>query len=133
MAKHKRREYHSDDTPLSSNPFAALAGSLGELPRGEAPAARDAEPAESTDAPAPAPLPRRLLVRRQKRGQGGKTATFVEGLSSAHIEGLLPALKRELGCSGRAEGELLILGTKDHERVAAWLRRAGVSELVLGN
>ena len=131
MGKKKRREYQADDTPLSSNPFAALAGALG----GERSGGGSAPPEPETAVPedAPPPLPRRLVVRRQKKGQGGKTATFVEGLSAAHIELLLPALKRELGCSGRARDEALVLGTKDHARVAAWLREAGVSEVVLGN
>lgn len=131
MGKKKRREYQSDETPLSSNPFAALAGTLGDL----APAASTPTPDPEPTAPEQAslPLPRRLVVRRQKKGQGGKTATVVEGLSDAHVRELLPALKRELGCSGRTEGEQLLLGTKDHERVAAWLRRAGVRKVVLGN
>ncbi|NVB37345.1 translation initiation factor [Pseudenhygromyxa sp. WMMC2535] len=131
MAKKKRREIVSDDVPLTSNPFAGLAGALGPLPEGPP---VEAEPAPPEPRPKPAaPASARVIVRRQKKGQGGKAATFVEGLAAEQRTTMLAALKRELGCSGRIEGEAVVLGTKDHARVARWFEAAGVGQVVLGN
>jgi translation initiation factor 1 (eIF-1/SUI1) len=57
----------------------------------------------------------------------------IEGLSEAALAELLPRLKRELGCSGRADGSMLVAGTGDHQRVAKWLRAAGATKVVVGN
>ncbi|KIG12465.1 hypothetical protein DB30_01457 [Enhygromyxa salina] len=127
----------SDATPLTSNPFAGLAAL-----RPSAPAAPDVAPdptaaAASELAPASAmpaaALTGRLIVRRQKKGQGGKTVTCIEGLDPAAIPELLPRLKRELGCSARADAAVLIAGTADHARVATWLRKVGATQVTLGN
>jgi translation initiation factor 1 len=122
----KRPKVTTDASPLTSNPFASL------LPEGEALPAEPAEPAEPIMTE-PAELDGRLIVRRQKKGQGGKTVTCVEGLSEAALEALLPRLKRDLGCSGRVDGSMLVAGTGDHHRVAKWLRAAGAPKVLLGN
>ncbi len=126
----KRTRITGDNDALSSNPFAAALGELGGEP--EAPAV----PA-SAGAPAPAETPldfgRRAIVRRQSKGQGGKTVSCVEGLPAATAEVFLARIKRELGCSGRVAEGILVLGTRDHARVATWLRDAGVPRVTLGN
>ena len=131
MAKPKRAKLQTDGAGLTDNPFAAAFGGL--VP-------------PSSDAPEPEPDPEpvttrdgalsfgpRAIVRRQKKGQGGKTVACVEGLPVATAKALLPKLKRELGCSGRVDDDLLILGTRDHNRVAAWLTAAGAPRVKLGN
>ncbi len=126
----KRTKIESDGMPLTSNPFASL--KLEEVPDGR----------EVADAAAPvarqarvdtAALGERLVVRRQKRGQGGKTVTCVQGLHESVREGLLERVKRELGCSGRLEDTVLVAGTGDHRRVAAWLRTVGAANVTVGN
>lgn len=131
----KRPKIVADEAPLSFNPFAAL-GTPSAPETTEATGATEApEPPASSELDTSAELAElraRLVVRRQKKGQGGKTVTCVEGLPAALRDALLPQIKRELGCSGRIEGEVVIAGTSDHARVADWLRRAG-ARVKLGN
>ncbi len=156
MAKRRRVERNErgrehtavDSTPLSFNPFASLSGVSGmssdlSAESSEPAAPNPAPPAETkpeTRDPRAASLESglslhglRLVVRRQKKGQGGKTVTCIEGLSPALAVALLARAKRELGCSGRLDGALLIAGTRDHGRVADWLRRNGADRVTLGN
>ncbi len=135
MAK-RRPEITGDDTPLASNPFASLASALPDVAPGPEPEpevpAKDVSAADHAgdrvlclDGP--------IVVRRQKKGQGGKTATFVEGVSRDDAARLLARLKRELGCSGRMDGDALVLGTAAHDRVGTWLREHGARRVKLGN
>ena len=130
MARSKKR-YEGDGEALSSNPFAALLGD------GEVEASSEPEPvALDTDAPTASPLDvRRLVVRKEKKGRGGKTATVIEGfaVSGEALDELATTLKKNLGCSGRAVGSTIELGGARQEQVAAWLRDAGVKKVVVGN
>ena len=130
----KSKAYAGDESPLVNNPFAALLG--GDEP----PADEEDEPVEDLPeppraeaAPVAAKPKGRVVVRREKKGRGGKTVTIVEGLSPGLGAELLPRLKRELGCSAKAEGAQLVVGTSDHARVQRWLEAAGVDKTVLGN
>ena len=133
----KRSKIVADDGALTNNPFAALLGGDGGA---DSDADAEAEVADSdrlADEPAPSSgavdLRGKLVVRRQKKGQGGKTVTCVEGLADAHHPALLKPMKKALGCGGRVEGDVLILATADHARVADWLRGAGAKTVILGN
>lgn len=137
----KRRKIDSDDGPLSFNPFAALGSRDGAEPtsdQGSAFAQKPEPEAEPEPQPGRDVLERlaarrpKVVVRRQKKGQGGKTVTCVEGLDADLARHTLPRLKRELGCSGRVDGVVLIAGTRDHRRVAEWFRGAG-ARVTLGN
>ncbi len=130
----KRTKITTDDAALSSNPFAAALGGIGGVDAGPAPP--DDLPQEQ---PAVAPssagvdLGRRAVVRRQSKGQGGKTVTVVEGIPTTTARAWLPQLKKDLGCGGRIEEGVLVLGTRNHARVATWLESAGVPRVTLGN
>lgn len=127
----KRTKITGDNDALSTNPFAAALGDLAGLPKTEPEPVAPPEP--EPDAPAPLDLGRRAIVRRQSKGQGGKTVTCVEGLPEDTASEFVARIKRELGCSGRIRDGVLILGTRDHARVGAWLRDAGVPRVTLGN
>lgn len=130
----KRTKITGDDSALSSNPFAGAFGGLTNLADGPAPAVDPpTAPAAADSSPPALDLGRRAIVRRQSKGQGGKTVSCVEGLPPSTAEAFMPQLKRELGCSGRIDDDVLILGTRDHARVANWLRDAGVPRVVMGN
>lgn len=136
----KPEKVEPDVGPLTSNPFAALGlGNLPDAPTADEPAGPSAAPSAAPPAAPPAldpthgDLAGRLVVRRQKKGQGGKTVTCVEGLPAARAVELLPRIKRSLGCSGRMDGSTLVVGTGDHARVAAWLGDEGATKVVLGN
>ena len=122
----------SDAAPLTSNPFAGLATLLPQAPAAPPPATSATQPEPPPPEPT-ASLSGRLIVRRQKKGQGGKTVTCIDGLDPALLAKLLPQLKRDLGCSARIKEAVLVAGTADHTRVANWLRKAGATQVVLGN
>lgn len=129
----KRTKITGDNDALSTNPFAAALGDLAGLP-GTTPEPEPPAPTEpEQESPAALDLGQRAIVRRQSKGQGGKTVTCVEGLPLDTASDFVGRIKRELGCSGRIRDGVLILGTRDHARVGAWLRDAGVPRVTLGN
>lgn len=121
--------------PLSANPFAALQGALGELPAG------DPTPAElAPDRPPDPPSTRSLLhgklvLRRETKGRGGKTATVIEGLRGpeAVLLEMAQQLRRHLGCGAHVEGTTLVLSGAQTERVRDWLSAQGATRIVIGN
>lgn len=120
--------------PLSSNPFAALGGALGELPAGAPPSAAPSE----VPAPASAPsstLRGKIVVRREKKGRGGKAVTVIEGLRrpAEALEDMARQLRRTLGCGAHVEGETIVLTGAQSERVRDWLTAQGASHVVIGN
>lgn len=119
--------------PLSANPFAALGGALGELPPGDAPpAAPEPEPAPLAG---PSLARRKLVLRREKKGRGGRTATVIEGLGlpEAELQALAQQLRRHLGCGAHVEGATLVLGGAQAERVRDWLAAQGATRIVIGS
>jgi translation initiation factor 1 len=114
---------------LKHNPFGAL--SSVSAPAGEAPAV--APQVAEKNGGAKEPKSRgRLVLRREKKGRGGKTVVIVAGLrASAHlaeseIEKLAQYLKQQLGCGGAVERvsndtEIVIQGDQP-ARIAELLR-----------
>lgn len=133
----KKKKITGDNAALATNPFAAALGGLDGIDLGPG---RDPEPEPATPPieqgagdDSALHLGQRAVVRRQSKGQGGKTVTCVEGIPPATARAFLPQLKKELGCGGRIQGEILVLGTRNHARVADWLQAAGVPRVTLGN
>lgn len=117
--------------PLSANPFAALQDVLGELPPGEAVAAAPApEPASVTSL-----AHGKLVLRREKKGRGGKTATVIEGLSLPEpaLQDMAQQLRRHLGCGAHVEGSTIVLSGAQTDRVRDWLSAQGATRIVIGN
>lgn len=132
----KKEKITGDSAALATNPFASALGGLAgiELTSGPAPEPESTPAVESVDpTEAGLHLGQRAIVRRQSKGQGGKTVTCVEGIPLSTAEAFLPRLKKELGCGGRIRDEMLVLGTRNHARVADWLQAAGVPRVTLGN
>ena len=117
---------------LKHNPFGALSGV--SAPAAEA-GAQPAAAAEKNVVAVAAPEPKsrgRLVLRREKKGRGGKTVVIVAGLrANAHlaeseIDKLTQYLKQQLGCGGAVERvssdtEIVIQGDQP-ARVAELLR-----------
>jgi translation initiation factor 1 len=108
-----------------------MAGSLGDLlkkaglaasPEVEAPPAAEEAPA------GPAPWPKRLLVRFERKGHGGKTVTVISGLLGDH-DAVLGRLRTELGVGGRVDGEDLVVQGNQVERVARWFESQGIEKV----
>jgi translation initiation factor 1 len=119
--------------PLSANPFAALQGALGELPPGEA------VTTEPQPEPAPSDVPSwmhgKLVLRREKKGRGGKTATVIEGLGlpEAALQDMAQQLRRHLGCGAHVEGTAIMVSGAQTGRVRDWLAAQGATRIVIGN
>jgi translation initiation factor 1 len=124
-------------------PAAPPLSSLGDLLRQRGVAVRDEAPAAvPPPATAPAPPPAgdltgagRLVVRRERKGHGGKTVTVVEGLaaSPARLDELARAMRKALGCGSWAEGGRVFLQGDLADQAAAWLQRRGATRVVRGN
>ena len=112
---------------LTQSPFAALAGALADAPPGPAPpspAPRDA---------APARFEPRVVVRREKKGRGGKTITRISGVAPTARADVAAALKRALGCGATLEGDDVVLLGALVDRAADWLEAEGARRVVRAN
>lgn len=120
-----RVDLSGDDTTLSSNPFAALGGLREQLPAGESrpepSGAADDEAGDSATAG-------RVILRRQKKGHGGKTVTRIEGL--ANDDALVARIKTGLGTGARKDGDDLIVQGDQRERLSALLEGLGYSVVI---
>lgn len=124
----------TDGAPsLSTNPFAALQGALGELPPGDAVTAPPEPSLELIDSPSL--VHGRLVLRREKKGRGGKTATVIEGLALPEpaLQDVAQRLRRQLGCGAHVEGAAIVLSGAQTDRVREWLLAEGATRIVIGN
>jgi translation initiation factor 1 len=123
----KKREDRSSTSPDPSfeSPFARLARLKHALPPGEA---------KTLGAPSPTPLRGKVVVRRERKGRGGKTVTVVEGLGLEDevLEAYARELKRALGCGALVEGAVIVLQGAHEERARAYLEERGAERVVLG-
>ena len=113
----------------SNSPFGALASLRGALPQGT-----DATPT-ATPASSTAALNGKIVVRREKKGRGGKTATLVEGvaLTGAALEAFGRDMRQSLGTGGSIEGNAIVISGDQVERAMNWLRARGATRLIAGN
>ncbi len=117
------------------------AGLVPPPPARPTPAAGAPSPAPAAPPPAPdlagADLATvaKLVVRRERKGHGGHTATVVEGLAATGVDATEVArrLKRALGCGATLEGGAIVVQGDVPDRVAAWLEGQGVRRVVRGN
>ena len=118
------------ETTRFDNPFTGLAGLRERLPSGHADEGDAKREAKEMEGPR---RPRRAVVRYQRKGRGGKEVTIVEqlGLSADELERWLKDMKRQLGCGGSAEGEVVALQGDQRERLRELLARWGVSRVTV--
>jgi translation initiation factor 1 len=129
MARAKKTQ---DDAPggLTHNPFRSLR-TAGE----SSPVPEPTPPDQAEVARGDAPQAGKILVRREKKGRGGKTVTRVAGLGldEKELADLARDIKRALGCGASAEGGDLLLQGAQTERAADWLRAELGRSVTLGN
>jgi len=137
----RRKDDAADPSPasapdrLNDGAFAGLADLAPSSPTttdDEADDAGTATTAPSAEHPADPRLSAKIVVRREKKGRGGKTVTRVQGLSGSTIDDLLPTMKKALGCGAVREGDDLVLLGSLVPRAAAFLRDRGAT-VVEGN
>ena len=77
----------------------------------------------------------KLVLRRERKGRGGKTATVIEGLElpAKALDRVLRALRKTLGCGGNLEADRVVLHGDLPERAEVWLRAHGAKRTVIGN
>lgn len=119
----------SNDSPPPNHPFAALRALRSQLPEGPPPVETTSKPTT----PAQAEVTR-IVVRRERKGHGGKTATRVQRLElNAEERALLcKEVKRALGCGARWDGDDLLMQGDLLERAAQWFEKRG-HRVVRGN
>ncbi|MCB9598826.1 MAG: translation initiation factor [Sandaracinus sp.] len=131
-----KKRIEPEAAPLKQNPFAALSAKKDEAP--PAPpkpveAARAAEPENAAESARASWGSGKVVLQRERKGRGGKTATRVRGLPEARLETLAAQMKKALGCGATVEeGDVILLGDVV-ERAAKWLRDAGAPRVIEGN
>jgi translation initiation factor 1 len=76
----------------------------------------------------------KVVIRREKKGRGGKTATVLEGapIAAADRAALAKRLRKAMGCGAREEGQTVVVQGDQREAVKAWLEKEGAT-VVVGN
>jgi len=111
------------------NPWTVLQPLRETLPAGPKPVEKP--PAEP---PVKAP-PARAVVRLEKKGRGGKEATFVEKLELKpdELQQWCKQLKAAMGCGGAVEGDAIVLQGDLRKRLGPWLSERGVKKVTIAN
>ena len=114
--------------------------SLGDLLRARGvavSAAAPTPPSTGVESAVPLDLSRcgKIVLRRERKGRGGKTATIIEGLAlpPKTLDVLLRTLRKALGCGGTIDGDRLVLNGDLPERAESWLRAHGAQRTIIGN
>ena len=118
----KQENHVGKPSETLANPFAALSSLRDALPPGEA-HVEDLEESLPTQSSRPRPRPR-VILRRQRKGHGGKTVTRVEGLTQPTPQ-FAADLKRELGVGARWDEDALIVQGDQVERLTQLLEARG--------
>lgn len=149
MPKAKQRVTVDGAQPALRQPLPGLAALRDKLPAsaatepGAAPPPSGAAAGSPALASAPAATPgaalyaraARVVVRRERKGYGGKTVTRVEGLagSARELDAAVRDVKRALGCGATLEGSDVVVQGDQGERLRAFLAARGVRKIVVGN
>jgi translation initiation factor 1 (eIF-1/SUI1) len=116
----KKVDVQSAPTPLSHNPFAALAGkTVGS------------GPAEAKPVPKKEPVwtDGKLVVRKENKGRGGKTVTVVQGIARPMRELFATVCKKGLGVGARVEDDDVVIQGEQVDRVISLLEDKGLKPI----
>jgi translation initiation factor 1 len=123
--------------PPPASPPGALGTRLADAlaARGIAVSAPAAAPAAATPAAGALSRAGKVVLRRERKGRGGKTATVVAGLGlpARDLERVARELKRGLGCGATVEGDTIVLQGDQVPRAGPWLVARGVGRIVVGS
>jgi translation initiation factor 1 len=118
-----------------------VAGKLGDLLKGagvnvsDAPKTPPPPPSGAATAAIDFGGAKKLVVRRERKGRGGKTATVVEGIrvSPSALDRIARELRRALGCGAGVEDGCVVVQGDQADRVERWLVEHGAPKVVIGN
>ena len=75
---------------------------------------------------------KKIVLRKEKKGRGGKTVTLVEGINASPnaLQSLDKELRKGLGCGARVEKDQIVLQGDIRERASQWLTQKGVKKII---
>ncbi len=126
--KKKKNLTEGGGSGLTHNPFAALSGGSGERPAPAPEATAKARTETNTS-------DSKVVVRREKKGRGGKTVTRVCGLRlpANRLAELQREMKRSLGCGASIDADEIVLQGELTSRAAKWLESHLDIQVTIGN
>lgn len=136
MAKTKPKVAVAGSSPPLKQSLSGLAALRDQLPPG--PAEQVDASTHSASVVAGASVysrAKKVVVRRERKGHGGKTVTRIEGLvgNPIELETVMRDMKRGLGCGATMDGTDLLIQGDLCDRVAAFLESQGATHIVHGN
>ena len=138
----KRKQKRPESAPAPETPGGGLGGLAAALQAQGFAASQAAPPQPERAAAGSAPAPGgelakqpKLVLRRERKGRGGRTVTVLGGLrgDATFRKDLARSLRKALGCGASLEGEDLVLQGDVGARAKAWLESRGAGKVVLGN
>ena len=118
-----------EDKALQHNPFASLS-SL----KPNSTASSSSSPVTAPVKKAPVRFAEKVVVRKEKKGHGGKTVTVVQGVLPNFRNDVMSALKKSLGCGARVDDDGSIVVQGDLlERVITFFEAEGAKKIVRGS
>ncbi len=132
MGKKKKERASVERPAFRNNPFAGLQNlkvSPSALPESK----NDAIAETKHSAPLADAWPSKLVLRRERKGRGGKTVTCLSGVEVTRRESVAKQIKKALGCGATLEGDEIVLLGSLVDRAADWLEAQGASQVVRGN
>lgn len=132
MGKKKKKNQKTPTQAAPSAGLGSLAAALGGA--GLSASGKPVAAAVAAKAAAASEFKGKVVVRREKKGRGGKTATLVEGASIRAMDrdALAKTLRKALGCGARAEGDAVVVQGDQRDAVQKWLEKRG-AKVVIGN
>ena len=129
----KKKEFVSAERPaFRNNPFAALENF--KAPPSAHPEVKTVVVSETKqNAPLADTWPSKLVLRRERKGRGGKTVTCLSGVEPVRREEIAKQMKKALGCGATLEGDEIVLLGSLVDRAADWLEAQGATQVVRGN
>ncbi len=112
-------------------------GGLGDLLAARGLVASPESAVETTPGvePSPGVGARRAILRRTRKGRGGRTVTLVEldGADVAWIKDLAKRMGKALGCGAKREGAGFIVQGDQVERLQELLPGEGIQRVIVGS
>lgn len=128
----KKKKIELQESEIRNNPFINVAEDIGFSSSVENRCLGE-EPSISKEVNNPDPVLRiqRVIVRKERKGHGGKTVTIVEvrPCDRINLNDLARKIKNGLGCGGRTEGPLIILQGDIVDRVKYWFSIQGIKKI----
>lgn len=124
-----------------SDPSSGSFGSLGDLFKQAGYTASDKETAreqEQADDNKDGEKPvcrsetKKIVIRTERKGRGGKTVTIVEGLhgTEPELQEMAKKMRKRLGCGSAVEGRCIVFQGSLVDRVTEWLAENGIKKVI---